>query len=397
MNKQVTGTLPSLPIIAAAPRRYFELDSIRGIAALVVVLQHFGLALPENESNIFFHLQRGGHRAVIVFFLLSGFVLTLPLRTGRRQRYPTFVVRRICRIYLPYVAALILAIAADWVVGQRPIGNQWVDQSWSHPITGALVGAHLVFLGQYDWSQLNTAFWSLIYEMRISLVFPFIALGIMVLPGWIGAAAALLCSLLSVTVAVLLAELFGLQAADSLAWAITLHYLALFMVGSLLVKYLPHLEKFFALRSKKIRIGCIVAALLLIVALPAHKLAVVAGYWPRMLFADQLADWITVLTAAVLLIGSLQSRSLQHLLHWTPVRRLGERSYSLYLVHGTVLFILVKLLGAGHSIYFVLAPYIILSLLLAEGFFRLVEYPSMLLGRQLTRKRLVMAVCTRVR
>ena len=45
-----------------------------------------------------------GPEAVILFFVLSGFVLSLPAVNGRPQTYPTFITRRIFRIYVPYLA-----------------------------------------------------------------------------------------------------------------------------------------------------------------------------------------------------------------------------------------------------------------------------------------------------
>ncbi len=54
-----------------------------------------------------------GHQAVILFFLLSGFVLTLPYKKKTGLGYGPFLVKRVCRIYLPYLGALALAILCD--------------------------------------------------------------------------------------------------------------------------------------------------------------------------------------------------------------------------------------------------------------------------------------------
>jgi peptidoglycan/LPS O-acetylase OafA/YrhL len=74
-------------------RRFSELDAIRGLACLQVLFLHFRdmwlveRTLPPIESRVL-HLLRpfyGGHEAVVLFFLLSGLVLSLPYIHKRQQ------------------------------------------------------------------------------------------------------------------------------------------------------------------------------------------------------------------------------------------------------------------------------------------------------------------------
>ncbi|MGH7001396.1 MAG: acyltransferase family protein, partial [Stellaceae bacterium] len=75
-----------------------SLDSLRGIAALTVVIHHTLTTLPafwavytgapaSRLARIMafspLHLLWDGHQAVLVFFVLSGFVLSLPYWQGR--------------------------------------------------------------------------------------------------------------------------------------------------------------------------------------------------------------------------------------------------------------------------------------------------------------------------
>jgi peptidoglycan/LPS O-acetylase OafA/YrhL len=113
-----------------------------------------------------------GHEAVILFFILSGFVLSTPAIRSKAKPYPVFVTRRIFRIYLPYMAALALAISAAASLHGYIPGNAWFHRTWSHRVQWQLVLAHGLFIGQYDTAEFNTAFWSVVVEMRISLVFP---------------------------------------------------------------------------------------------------------------------------------------------------------------------------------------------------------------------------------
>lgn len=63
--------------------RFDQIDSIRGLAALSVVISHLSLVIPnvyivQKLKNTPLHIFWAGHEAVILFFILSGFVLALP-------------------------------------------------------------------------------------------------------------------------------------------------------------------------------------------------------------------------------------------------------------------------------------------------------------------------------
>jgi peptidoglycan/LPS O-acetylase OafA/YrhL len=164
-----------------SPERYDELDSLRGVAALVVVFYHFSLlrpfhTLPGHLQTLFSlgtHPLLAGHEAVLLFFALSGFVLALPFLKNKQQPYPIFIQRRILRIYGPYLAALLLAVIGCVLFHSE--AGQWrgISSTWADPVAFRSVFQHVLFLGDYP-SHYNWAFWSLVYEMRISLIFPFL-------------------------------------------------------------------------------------------------------------------------------------------------------------------------------------------------------------------------------
>ena len=104
---------------ASGRSHYPELDALRGAAALVVLMNHFHqvwlgtshphwIARPKLIPPLW--LLVNGHASVILFFLLSGFVLTLPSLRGSHQPYPRYLARRVCRIYPPYVAGLLISV-----------------------------------------------------------------------------------------------------------------------------------------------------------------------------------------------------------------------------------------------------------------------------------------------
>jgi peptidoglycan/LPS O-acetylase OafA/YrhL len=181
---------PPIPTQSLAPRtegpRLHELDSLRGLAAICVVFTHFhDMWSPYSLANLPPHdLWKllvlspfyTGHEAVILFFLLSGLVLSLPYLRGKQQSYLPFVARRIVRIYGPYLAAILLAIAGAAIWHNHAYHGEWAAHLWSTPVSLKLVTEHIAFLGVYDWHQFDFAIWSLVHELRISIVFPLLFL-----------------------------------------------------------------------------------------------------------------------------------------------------------------------------------------------------------------------------
>jgi len=99
-------------------KKYFRgLDTLRAIAALVVVIGHVELIKDENGTpklfkDSFLRLA-DGHIAVILFFVLSGFLITYLLvkekeKTGRIS-LKKFYMRRIFRIWPLYYCVILLS------------------------------------------------------------------------------------------------------------------------------------------------------------------------------------------------------------------------------------------------------------------------------------------------
>ena len=108
--------MPVTPTAQSAPK-YFRQDiqGLRGIAVLFVVIYHTGIALP------------GGYIGVDIFFVISGFVITqLLLREtadGSSIRLAKFYSRRIKRI-LPAVAFAIVGTLFLSIFAMSPFGEQ---------------------------------------------------------------------------------------------------------------------------------------------------------------------------------------------------------------------------------------------------------------------------------
>jgi peptidoglycan/LPS O-acetylase OafA/YrhL len=368
----------------APPRRFRELDSLRGLAAITVVFDHFSRICPPQIIHVLdrtpLRLLLAGHQAVILFFLLSGFVLTLPYKQGDGPDYGPFLLKRVCRIYLPYLGALAFAILCDLqFAGQGLSHNYWTNWTWSEPVTTRLVVQHIFFLGNYDWSQFNTAFWSLVYEMRISLVFPFIALVVLRLRSlWIIFFSVVL-SLSSFLLAMFFSSALHLSSRDAATnTTLTLHYAAFFLNGSLVAKHLDRINRRYA------QLSLLQAAVIALVSLALYAFANASSIVQRFSVPADLYDWAVSAGAAMLIIFAMNNRYVRRFLITPAIQHLGKISYSLYLIHGTVLFVLIHTLLGQVSMGRLLLIYLFATLLVTEIFYRLVERPTTLLGRRLT-------------
>ncbi len=357
--------------------RYEELDSVRGIAALTVIVGHF---LTVWKTHIGWHyfnasplrIIAAGHEAVVLFFLLSGFVLAIPYGKKNPPTYQQFLVRRICRIYFPYVAAVVLAAAADHsLYSTVPTGNPWIDQTWNQRPTTHLVLQHFLMIGHFDTAQLNTAFWSLVYEMRISIIYPVLYW----LAYRISAPTLLISTFVTTIAAALCAQRFGSE-----GFFYDFLYAGFFVVGVLLQKHIAQASRWCRSRSL---LWQLTMALLAIVcfdgpgALPAFQV-----FGSNLLFL-YLADWTTLCGAVLILLFAINIPPFRRLLHHPVILRMGAISYSAYLVHATVLFVLIRLY-LGRAYFPWLFPlYIAATYLVSEIFHALIERPSTLLGRKL--------------
>jgi len=371
----------------APVRRFHELDSLRGLAALTVVFHHFSRICSPEDLHVLdrtpLRLLVAGHQAVILFFLLSGFVLTLPYKTEGSLNYRSFLLKRVCRIYFPYLGALAFAILCDLHFSSRsPINNYWTNLTWSAPVTTRLAVQHILFLGNYDWSQFNTAFWSLVYEMRISLLFPFIAVAVLRLRSlWIALFAAVL-SLSFFPLAMLFSSAPHLNSrAAAIDTTLTLHYAAFFLVGSLLAKHLDAINRRYA------QLGSLQAAVIALVSVALYAFANASSIVQRFSIPADLYDWGAAAGAAMLIIFAMNSPSFHSFLTRRTIHHLGQISYSLYLIHGTILFVLIHTLLGHVSMSRLLLIYLFATLLVTEIFYRLIERPTTLLGRRLTTPR----------
>lgn len=357
-------------------KRYYELDSLRGLAAITVVIHHCLLVawpLPMTwpawlVTRTPFGVIEAGHQAVMLFFVLSGFVLTIPFLSNTVP-YRQFMAKRICRIYVAYYGALALSILLLKLFSRYgiPSLNGWFNLTWTQHITLPDVLQHVLLIGKFNSAVYNTAFWSLIHEMRISIVFPLIAI-LIKRKRW--------------TTALLIAGILSLIGQSH--HLITVHYAAFFIIGGILAKHRTELVGYFSgltQRSKWLVVCialCLYSARYWVPGQLQHKLSYQAAIF--------VFDWGACLGSALFILIALSFGSVTRILVWTPVHFLGKISYSIYLTHASILFALVYLLYDKVPIWVIWCLTLVITLGVSTLSYYALELPSVRWGQALARR-----------
>lgn len=145
------------------PRRYYTLDGMRGLAAVLVAAYHYNQRTPGFSF--------AGYLAVDLFFVISGFVLSYNYgnRLQSFQVKATFARRRLFRLYPMYAVGLSMGLA------KQIYGLATGDP---RTLSGALLLCSLTLnvvafpsVCSSDLFPLNGPSWSLFLEIIINLVF----------------------------------------------------------------------------------------------------------------------------------------------------------------------------------------------------------------------------------
>lgn len=141
------------------------LDLVRLMAAVLVYLQHSNLI---SNSGVF--LGGYGHSAVVVFFVLSGYVIAYVTDTKERE-WTSYAASRLSRVYSVVVPALVLTLVAD-AIG-RAHDTALYEYPWDQFVIRTLASLAMLtevwFIAITPFS--NVPFWSISYESWFYLIF----------------------------------------------------------------------------------------------------------------------------------------------------------------------------------------------------------------------------------
>lgn len=369
-------------------KHYRSLDGLRGIAALIVVIYHSMIATPRfaeirlrpgeqvlDPLEIVvvatpLRLLWAGSEAVIVFFVLSGFVLSLPF--VRRRNYPGlyFYPRRMLRLYLPAIASLGLSFLLAMAVPRVfiPGASMWVNEHAGLPNgpLQVLMGSSLM----YGWGGLNLSLWSLRWEVLFS-----VSLAAFLWFARENRAAWWAKATVGFAVCILwpLSNMFYPNGV----------YIVVFLFGVLMAQHIDLLNSWAARISPVGWLGLVLlaAALLtysgILVGVHAQNLGVLLTLWVG----------LASVGAVIVVFASMYWAPLVRALESPVAQWLGLVCFSLYLIQDPVVVSLAELTG-GLAPPLLMVPLGIASCLaVSHVFYLLVERPSHRVSRSFLKKR----------
>nr|WP_274605337.1 acyltransferase [Microbacterium sp. CFBP 13617] len=326
------------------------MDAIRIICAAVVALGHFRMEFAQNLAPVIgpqgarlVEVALGnsfnGPAAVIVFFVLSGFVIHLPYSTGRPFHWAEFAARRYTRIIPPVLVFMIVAFAVG-----RPLS---------------------------DWDWNNTVLWSVICELIYYTMYPALRrLPVSFLTQ------CLISFALPIGIAVLGWSTIAAHGADYNAFGYATFLLGLpaWLAGCAIADHRLRFPALSPAAMWSMRIGIILLSIAFRVVKFHGEPYVGVGasnVWLLTAFAVPAAIWL-----------GFEARYYED--RSNPILRRLERagmaSYSLYLVHPLILSGLAGIIALGDMSSFLL--YIVAAAIGTVAFYFAVERPSHHLARR---------------
>lgn len=314
-------------------QRLPELDALRGIAALVVVLYHYlhryiELYMPDTEPS---ELVSFGKYGVHLFFSISGFVIYWSVQ--RSKMGADFIIARVARLYPAYLTAVLFTFV---IVSSFDLPGREVEISTA-------IKNILIFHSFLGIRSVDGVYWTLSYEV--------------VFYSWIF----FICTYLNKCK---LLEIFSVMYVAS---AVIISFFSVGLVNSIveklfLYKYLPFFLigiYFFNYYSNK-RVDLVKTISIFIVILVAIYISKISPYTYIVIFC----------VFALLMFKKL------HFLNISPLLYLGAISYSLYLVHQNFGYVIINyLVSIGFSLYWSAAMALMLSVGVSHVIYKLVEVP----------------------
>lgn len=348
-------------------------DGLRFVAIMLVLIFHAAFVLslvnprlalhtgatsiaPAAATAILPRLVAEMRVGVQVFFMVSGFVLSLPYIRARQLGEPRpslrrYFLRRVSRIEPPYVVVMTLLFLGSLLIES--------GHGFGHYLAG-LAYVHVLWFGTSNpW---NAVTWSLEVEVQFYVIVPLLAMALCA-----GGRFARRQTILLVAVIAIVAQVVEAPASPHL-FAFLGNYLQFFMVGWLLGDV--YVTDWAA-------------------ATPEHwawDVVTLLG-WPALLVELAFAPPLLVLTTPILILalglaafcGPLTRRALS-----TPwVATIGGMCYSIYLTHEPLMIAmkrwLVPVSRLPYAAALALSLLIMLPVVLLVGglFFALVERPCM--------------------
>ena len=336
MGKPLRSKLGNIFEVSETTGRIVPMEGLRGAAVLLVFFVHFNegfkaYARPGSITAMLLDaLAKIGHSGVDLFFVISGYLIYGALIRKREFSYFPFVRRRATRIYPTFLAVLGVYLALSVLLPQQSRFPQGVSASMVY------LGQNLLLLpGLFSIMPIMTVSWSLSFEFFFYLTLPillFLArmrlLSVKIrLFFWCGIA----------VVYVVTCGIFytGTRPLTMIGGAFNLR-LVMFVSGIVCYELLNNTRLKGRLGSG---VECLVALALvctLVLVCLIRQQHISGNLFPGIVRVPMLYEigllWPTFSMLILLAFG--RPGFLANIFSFTPLRWLGNMSYSYYLVHG---------------------------------------------------------------
>ncbi|MFZ2996949.1 acyltransferase family protein [Sphingobium sp.] len=320
-------------VASSLPRtRLTELDALRGIGALCVLVFHYSTRFHEifpQASHVPFSFLGGNYR-VLLFFAISGFSIFFTL--DRIGSVADFVVNRFARLYPAYLVAMLITLSIEYLAHATRL--------LIGPV--AILANFTMLQGFAFIPEVDGAYWTLTVE---------IAFYVCMVAIWRFAGLKRLEPMLAGWLVIRLLYVAWPDMPERVIMLLVLRYLPFFVIGML--SYRIWAGK----RRWRDQLPYLALALLSVVLLEGWDIVLVACLL-IIIFAGLIAGWLRFLAVR-------------------PLIWLGGISYSFYLIHQHVGFvIMLEIARAGYSPWIGFFAAFAVALLLGTAINRVVERPA---------------------
>jgi peptidoglycan/LPS O-acetylase OafA/YrhL len=332
------------------------LDSIRGIAATLVLFAHLlGLIYKESALNFLFvnliyeniNLGRVG---VIVFFITSGFVITWSLSQPAPHALKNFAIKRFFRLYPAYWFSILLAVLAYAIFD---------NLHYLHIESFSQVIFNFTMIHKYlGVGSVIDAYWTL----HLELVFYFICAGLFYF------------SILNnrYTVYLILLSLVIAMFFAFVRYKYSIKVPIVMPLGLASIFYGSIVRSWLIDKNKDLKLTVLLLTLLFFIMLFVAQ---------KMYYLDGWAKWYVTYIVAFCLFYSLITICK---LHSKIFIYIGRISYSLYLLHPIVISLLIffwwENTFTSLSLMIFCALAVVLSFAVASFSYHFIEKPSLVLS-----------------
>ncbi|QJI42732.1 acyltransferase [Pseudomonas sp. ADAK2] len=296
--------------------RFASIDGLRGYLAFGVFIHHSIITwiflrtgvIDFPPSNFYSQLGQG---SVALFFMITGFLFwSRLLSQGRQHDWLAFAVSRLFRLYPLYLPLMLIVFVSVFQL------QNWELKEPGIKLAGQIL-AWLTFdrpdINQYHQTGMliSNVTWTLGYEVFFYLALPLAAMVFIYRGSWL-------------QVVLCLIGIYVLYQVVGWEHSLKKHFLASFL-GGIAAAYWVRRPQLVA--WSQTRLAGIIALLALAIAFTAFNRAF--SLMPLLL----MSVFFVIVASGHTLFGALKPRS---------IRWLGEISYSTYLLHGFLLWVMVQ-------------------------------------------------------